>query len=159
MVLVGIQLYIWDSDGKSDASEFKFVCDGWKRRHRIYRQGWRRALSGLCGIAVPLCADQECQYTISRGLSGDSILSHRWDNRIYVRIGCCFYLIIVTLAWNGVTSGRADVCTSRTKHIVSDLKAIQSWADLHNSFERFRSCDKARIAEEFSYTISRLLAR
>jgi hypothetical protein len=68
-------------------------------------------------------------------------------------------LIIVALVWNGVAFAQADVCTTRTRHIVSDLKATQSWDGFHSLFERFRSCDKARIAEEFSYTISRLLAR
>jgi len=58
-----------------------------------------------------------------------------------------------------VTSAQVDVCASRTRHIISDLKTTQSWGEFHDSFERFRSCDKARIAEEFSYTISRLLAR
>ena len=42
---------------------------------------------------------------------------------------------------------------------MNDLKNVQSWDSFHKSFERFGNCDKARIAEEFSYTISRLLAR
>ena len=54
---------------------------------------------------------------------------------------------------------QTDVCTARARHIINELKGIQDWNGLHSSFERFRSCDKARIAEEFSYTISRLLVR
>jgi len=58
------------------------------------------------------------------------------------------------MAW-----AQANPCTTRARHVINDLKSIQNWESFHSSFERFRSCDRARIAEEFSYTISRLLAR
>jgi hypothetical protein len=56
-------------------------------------------------------------------------------------------------------SAQADPCTTRARHIVNELKSVQSWESFHNSFERFGSCDRARIAEEFSYAIGRLLSR
>jgi hypothetical protein len=68
-------------------------------------------------------------------------------------------LIVIAFVSNRMMSAQTDVCTTRARHIINELRSIQDWDGLHGSFERFRSCDKARIAEEFSYTISRLLAR
>lgn len=63
------------------------------------------------------------------------------------------------MSWKCDVSAQADSCSGRTRHIISELKKVQDWDSFHSSFERFGSCDRARIAEEFSYTISRLLAQ
>jgi len=67
----------------------------------------------------------------------------------------CFLIVIA----NGIMHAQADPCSRRARHIINGLKGVQSWESFHSIFERFGSCDKARIAEEFSYTISRLLTR
>jgi hypothetical protein len=58
-----------------------------------------------------------------------------------------------------MTYAQTNPCTTGSRRIINELKSVQTWDSFHSSFERFRSCDRARIAEEFSYTIGRLLAR
>lgn len=63
------------------------------------------------------------------------------------------------MLWKCQVSAQAGSCGAQARHIISELKKVQDWDTFHNSFERFGSCDRARIAEEFSYTISRLLTQ
>ena len=56
-------------------------------------------------------------------------------------------------------SAQADPCRARSRYITSEIKKVQDWNAFHSSFERFGSCDRASIAEEFSYTIGRLLTQ
>lgn len=85
-------------------------------------------------------------------------MSDQRVSRFHIRVPYILCLIVIAVASNRM-SAQADVCTARTRDIVNELRNVQSWDGFHSSFERFRGCDKARISEEFSYTIGRLLAR
>lgn len=65
----------------------------------------------------------------------------------------------MVILWKCPVSAQAVSCGPQARHIMSELKKIEDWDTFHNSFERWGSCDRARIAEEFSYTISRLLTQ
>lgn len=71
----------------------------------------------------------------------------------------CLLLILIVMLWECQVHAEAVPCSARARHIISELKRVQDWDAFHNSFERFGSCDKARIGEEFSYSIGRLLSQ
>ena len=48
--------------------------------------------------------------------------------------------------------------TSESRQAVRELNRVTDWQDLYNSFKHFAKCDSQKVAEEYSYTLSRLLA-
>jgi hypothetical protein len=68
-------------------------------------------------------------------------------------------VVLIVMCWRCQVSAQGEPCRARSRYIVSEIKKVQDWNTFHNSFERFGSCDRARIAEEFSYAISRLLTQ
>lgn len=56
-------------------------------------------------------------------------------------------------------SAQPNPCSARSRQITTELKRVQDWDSFHSAFERFGSCDRASIAEEFSYSIGRLLSQ
>jgi hypothetical protein len=66
-----------------------------------------------------------------------------------------FLLVLLTYAPAETT----NKCTSiETKRARLDAGQLQNWTSVYSSFKRFAHCDTGKVAEEYSYAISRLLA-
>jgi len=85
-------------------------------------------------------------------------LTRRLCSTDRISVGLLLLVLIVMLG-KGRVSAQADTCRARSRYIISEIKKVQDWNAFHKSFERFGSCDRARIAEEFSYAIGRLLSQ
>jgi hypothetical protein len=48
---------------------------------------------------------------------------------------------------------------SETRQARREVSHLEDWEGVYRSFKRFENCDHGKLAEEYSYAISRLLAR
>ena len=68
-------------------------------------------------------------------------------------------MVLIVMLCRCQVAAQPGGCGARSRQVISELRNVEDWDGFHNSFERFGSCDRARIAEEFSYTIGRLLSQ
>jgi hypothetical protein len=48
---------------------------------------------------------------------------------------------------------------AETRRARSEISKVSEWAGFYQSFESFKQCDTGQVSVEFSYALSRLLAR
>jgi hypothetical protein len=67
-------------------------------------------------------------------------------------------LSIVVLCWNAVAQERS--CTkTEAMEAERSVSRLNNWEDIYKSFKKFRHCDDGAIAEGYSNSVVRMLAR
>lgn len=67
------------------------------------------------------------------------------------------FFVVLTIAYAGAEIPKK--CPSvEAKRARIEAGHLQDWNGVYSSFKRFGHCDFGKVAEEYSYTISRLLA-
>lgn len=86
-------------------------------------------------------------------------MTRRFCTKDRAGAGLLLPLVLIVMLCRCPVSAQQYPCGGRSRQIIGELKRVQDWDSFHNSFERFGSCDRARIAEEYSYSIGRLLSQ
>jgi hypothetical protein len=76
---------------------------------------------------------------------------------MYMRTATAFFLVLISVTYTVAESPKK--CTStEAKRARAEAGHVQDWNSIYSSFKRFGHCDSGRVAEEYSYAVSRLLA-
>ena len=67
--------------------------------------------------------------------------------------------LVMLLGTNDSYAEKAKMCSAdESVRARRDAAHVKDWNSVFTSFQQFGMCDSGRVAEEYSYTISRLLA-
>jgi hypothetical protein len=67
-------------------------------------------------------------------------------------------LLALTMATALPAENGKTCATAESRRARREAGHLEDWPSVYRSFQRFESCDRGNVAEEFSYAISRLLA-
>ena len=68
-------------------------------------------------------------------------------------------LLLIASATASCSAGQDRSCTpAEVKKARREVSRLQDWNAVYDSFKHFPRCDRGRLAEEYSYAVSRLLA-
>jgi hypothetical protein len=78
---------------------------------------------------------------------------------IWVHMRTATVLFFVLISVTAAIAESPKKCTSsEAKRARVEAGHVQDWNSIYSSFKRFGHCDSGRVAEEYSYAVSRLLA-
>ena len=67
-------------------------------------------------------------------------------------------LLALTMALSMPAEDLSNCATTETRQARREAARLEDWEGVYRSFKRFGRCDHGKLAEEYSYAISRLLA-
>jgi len=67
-------------------------------------------------------------------------------------------LLALTTASSLPAEDSRNCTATETRQARREASHLEDWEGVYHSFQQFASCDRGRLAEEYSYAISRLLA-
>jgi hypothetical protein len=76
-----------------------------------------------------------------------------------IRLQTAVAAIFLTFVMVTAHAESPKACPSgEAKRALLEAAHLEDWKGIHGSFKRFRNCDSGKVAEEYSYAVSRLLA-
>lgn len=123
-----------------------------------YRESYKQVKLVSLIVEVTLRSKNE-QHTRVRNLAQSAVLCFPQVrmNRIALLVLCG--ALVMLLAENDSYAERAKSCSAdESVRARRDAAHAKDWNNVLTSFRAFEMCDSGRVAEEYSYAISRLLA-
>ena len=67
------------------------------------------------------------------------------------------FLLALGCALQGV-SDKYNGCVSQGRQAIRSVQRVRTWQEFYTCYRQFKICDSGKLAEEYSYALSRLLA-